>query len=108
MKTIEQLQRNEVLKRHPPKQDSRVFGWKVFIPVFGNKDLINTLRLMDGVNIEPNFRQKNCEYCGENFRYFHHGRGARFCSDLCKSSWHRGKRYRGQPLKKRGRPRKLI
>ena len=106
MKTVEQLQRDESLKRHLPKNQTRVFGWRVFIPMFQNEELIENLRLMDGVKIQPNFRERNCDHCGEIFHYFHHGRGARFCSDYCKIRWHRGKRNSGQPPKKRGRPRK--
>ena len=56
MKTVEQLQRDEFLKRHLPKNQSRVFGWRIFIPMFRNKKLIEKLRLIDGVKIQPNFR----------------------------------------------------
>ena len=106
MRTVEQRQMEVMLKKLRPKKSKlKVFGWDVFIPVFDNEDLINKLRLMDGVRIQPNFKESNCEYCGESF-YSNFGTKVRFCSTLHRAAAHRVKQRCGLPPKRRGRPRK--
>ena len=108
MKTVEQRQMEVMLKKLGPKKSKlKVFGWDVFIPVFDNEDLINKLRLMDGVRIKPNFKESNCEYCGESF-YSNFGTRVRFCSTPHRAAANRMKKIGRRPFNKRGRPRKVI
>lgn len=106
MRTVEERQNELRLKRIEPKKSKmKIYGWDVFIPVFDNESVINKLSSIEGVTIHPNFRENNCDYCGEFF-YCSLNQDVRFCSDSCRSYSYRLEKTGRRPTNKRGRPKK--
>ena len=65
------------------------FGYSAFVPLEGNRELLWALVKL-GVELKPNFREKDCEWCGKSFVYKR--LGAKFCSDACNTKSLRAKK----------------
>ena len=65
------------------------FGYTAFVPLEGNRELLWSLVKL-GVELKPNFRTKDCEWCGKSF--VHKRLGAKFCSDACNTKSLRAKK----------------